>query len=150
MSVSLTYNRFLSQYQGTKGPGQDRSPRALPWPEIGHQPHRAASSRPQQDVNDGFQISHHQMNQKTVFSGRKKDPVFLGKNRLTHLGQIFQWKEILSICKGRQLTVQQVWCCGSLLTNRGQKTCPKDRQNFRLDFITLWAWGSGYPVPHGA
>lgn len=33
------------------------------------------------------------MNQKTAFSVRRKDPLFLGKNTLTHLGQIFQWKE---------------------------------------------------------
>ena len=63
------FNKFLSQYQGIKGLGQDRSPRA--W---------AAFSPPQQDLNDEFQIINHRMKQKTAFSGRKKDPMFQGKN----------------------------------------------------------------------
>lgn len=34
LSVSLTYNKFLSKH-----PGKDRSPRAFPWPNTGHGPH---------------------------------------------------------------------------------------------------------------
>lgn len=97
------------------------------------------------------------MNQKTAFSGRKKDPVFLGKNRLTHPGHIFQWKECSELyTRGETPCRAHAWCCSTLLTIRGQKTYPKDRQPSRLFFFfcgvksgvscSLWSLGASPPA----
>lgn len=86
------------------------------------------------------------MNQKTAFSGRKKDPAFLGKNRLTHPGHVFQWKECSELyTRGETPCRAHAWCCSTLLTIRGQKTYPKDRQPSRLDFLFL-LWGQEWCI----
>lgn len=69
-------------------------------------PSRAASSPLQQNLNHGFQIIitkwiRKQLSVEPAFSGKIKDPLFLRKNRLTHLRQIFQCEEC-SECYARE------------------------------------------------